>query len=29
MGRALDAVTGSDIRGFFEHCGYRKTAQLL
>ena len=29
MGRALEAVTGSDTRGFFEHCGYRKTAQLL
>jgi transposase len=29
MGRALDAVTGSDTRGFFEHCGYRKAAQLL
>jgi transposase len=29
MGRALEAVTGSDTGGFFEHCGYRKTAQLL
>ena len=29
MGRALDAVTVSDARGFFEHCGYRMTAQLL
>jgi transposase len=29
MGRALDAVTGSDARGFFEHCDYRATAQLL
>jgi transposase len=29
MGRALDTVRGSDTRGFFEHCGYRKTAQLL
>jgi transposase len=29
MGRALDAVTASDARGFFEHCGYRATAQLL
>jgi transposase len=23
MGRALDAVTNRDARGFFEHCGYR------
>jgi len=23
MGRALDAVTSRDARGFFEHCGYR------
>jgi transposase len=29
MGRALDAVTARDARGFFEHCGYRKPAQLL
>ena len=29
MGRALDAVTASDARGFFEHRGYRTTAQLL
>jgi transposase len=29
MGRALDAVTASDARGFFEHRGYRATAQLL
>ena len=29
MGRALDAVTASDARGFFEYCGYRATAQLL
>ncbi len=29
MGWALDAVTVSDTRGFFEHCGYRTTAQLL
>ena len=29
MGRALDAATVRDARGFFEHCGYRTTAQLL
>jgi hypothetical protein len=29
MGRALDAVTASDARGFFEHRGYRATAHLL
>jgi transposase len=29
MGRALDAVTASDARGFFEHRGYRPLAQLL
>jgi transposase len=29
MGRALDAVTARDARGFFEHCGYRKPAQPL
>jgi hypothetical protein len=29
MGRALDAVTARDARGFFEYCGYRKPAQLL
>jgi hypothetical protein len=23
MGRALDAVSARDARGFFEHCGYR------
>ncbi|MEJ7842616.1 MAG: transposase [Rubrobacter sp.] len=28
MGRALDAVTGKDARGFFEHRGYRAAAQL-
>jgi transposase len=28
MGKALDAVT-TDARGFFEHRGYRATAQLL
>jgi transposase len=29
MGRALDAVTASDARGFFEHSGYRQMAQSL
>ena len=29
MGRALDAVTANDAWGFFEHRGYRATAQLL
>ena len=29
IGRALDAVTASDARGFFEHRGYRPLAQPL
>jgi transposase len=29
MGRALDALTASDARGFFEHRGYHATAQPL
>ena len=29
MGKALDAVTAQDARGFFEHCGYRSLGQLL
>ena len=29
MGKALDAVTAQDARGFFEHRGYRATVQLL
>jgi transposase len=29
MGRALDAMTASDARGFFEHRGYRPLAQPL
>jgi transposase len=29
MGRALDAVTSRDARGFFEHCGYRVPVQSL
>ena len=28
MGRALDAVTADDTRGFFEYRGYRASAQL-
>ncbi len=27
MGRALDAITPRDARGFFEHCGYRMLVQ--
>ena len=29
LGRALDAVTAQDARGFFGHCGYRPADQLL
>ena len=29
MGRALEALTAKDACGFFEHRGYRATAQLL
>jgi len=29
MGLALDAVTASDARGFFGHCGYRTVVQPL
>ena len=29
IGAALSAVTAADARGFFEHAGYRPTAQLL
>ena len=29
MGRALDAITSRDARGFFEHCGYRAPGQPL
>jgi transposase len=29
IGRALSAVTTRDARGFFEHCGYRVSAQPL
>jgi hypothetical protein len=29
MGRALDAITPRDTKGFFEHCGYRLVVQSL
>ena len=29
MGRALDAITSWDVRGFFEHSGYRTLGQSL
>ncbi len=29
MGRALDAITVGDARGFFGHCGYRASAHSL
>ncbi len=29
MGKALDAITSQDARGFFEHCGYRALGQSL
>ena len=29
MGRALDAVSAQDARGFFGHCGYRPVGQPL
>jgi transposase len=29
MGAALSAITARDARGFFGHCGYHATAQLL
>ena len=29
MGKALDAITRRDARGFFEHCGYRALGQSL
>ncbi len=29
MGRALDAGSARDARGFFEHCGYRSVGQPL
>jgi transposase len=27
MGKALDAVSAQDAKGFFEHCGYRVSGQ--
>jgi transposase len=29
IGRALDAITSQDAKGFFEHCGYRVPGQSL
>ena len=29
IGAAISAVTDRDVRGFFEHCGYRTVAQLF
>jgi hypothetical protein len=29
MGRALDALTAKDVRGFLSHCGYCSMDQLL
>jgi transposase len=29
MGKALEALTAQDARGFFGHCGYRSMGQLL
>ena len=29
MGRALEAVSARDARGFFGHCGYSSMDQLL
>jgi transposase len=29
IGKALDAITARDARGFFEHCGYRVSGQLF
>ena len=29
MAAAISAVTGRDARGFYEHCGYRSSCQLL
>ncbi len=27
MGKGLNAITVGDVRGFFEHCGYRAVVQ--
>lgn len=29
MGKALDAISARDARGFFEHCGYRASGHLF
>jgi len=29
MGKALEAITSQDVRGFYEHCGYRIVGQRL
>jgi transposase len=29
LGTALSAVSARDVRGFFNHCGYRSQVQLL
>ncbi len=29
MGTAISAITDEDVRGFFEHCGYRAAVQLF
>jgi transposase len=29
MGAAISTVTATDVRGFFNHCGYRLQGQLL
>lgn len=29
LGRALEAITSRDVRGFFEHCGYGSLGQPL
>jgi transposase len=29
MGKALEAVTAQDSRGYFDYCGYRSMGQLL
>src|SRR5215217_3401761 len=29
IGKALDAISARDARGFFEHCGYRASGQLF
>jgi hypothetical protein len=29
MGTAMSAITDQNIRGFFEHCGYRAAVQLF